>query len=783
MDVGRRPSQFSIADEALSQQIRARQFRDCMQLIPMTALANCALAIAAAWKFYDITPALLLATALIVTLLAEADSLRHYFKRRRDRDVGAADIRRVAIRLVIISAALIGPTIFWLPRIGPDDQLLVITVVAGLIGAGGFVMSPIAAAGISWTVSATAFAAAALVLANRPVLWTVLALLLAHSAGIIAIVIATSRALAQRVTAEVRAERQRDVVDLLLKDLEGSSRDWLWETDTEGHLRHVSVRLTEAFGRPQHELEGLSLVALLRSTFSDRSDDAVEAHDFLHLRLAARQAFRDHLVPLVVGAEIRWWSLTAKPLYSEGRQHIGWRGVGSDVTEAQLRDIEMTRLANFDYLTGLANRRQFRVHLENLFSPGSDDHCVTLFVFDLDNFKIVNDTLGHVIGDLVLREVARRLTSVTSSEEKLARLGGDEYALIVVGAMDDESCRERGAQLLEVLREPFFVRETRIEIRASVGIARAPAHALGADELLKAADTALYHAKDEGRDAVSLFSVEMDIEVRKRAAIQTDLGNAIANNELELHYQPQIDARSMQLVGFEALLRWRRNRYRVLPPSEFIEIAEETGLIVPIGRWVLAQACRDALHWPPALFVGVNISAVQFASRELLDNVCSAIRESGIAPQRVELEITESSLIKDNHRARETLNTLRLLGLSVALDDFGTGYSSLAYLRSFPIDKLKIDRAFTTSLSDDGSGEAGAIVQAIIQLANALQLKTVAEGVETQAQLDALRIKDCTEVQGYYFARPMPAKEVLAFIEAWDNQRHLLACEPATATV
>jgi diguanylate cyclase (GGDEF)-like protein len=779
--VGRQLPELAGEDENLAQKIRTRQFRDCMRLIPMTAAANCALAIAGVWMFYDVAPLPLLALALVVTCLAEADSLwHHYSTRDTNRPIDTGDLRRISIRLSIIAVSLLAPTVIYLPRVGSDEQLLIVAVVAGLIGAGGFVMSPVASAGITWVVSTTTVAAVALIAANRPVLWTVLFLMFAYAGAIVAIVIATSRTLVARVTAEVRAERQRDLVDLLLKDFEGSTRDWLWETDEHGHLRHVSVRLAEAFERPANELDGLSLVDLLRGTFSDRAEDAVEAHDFLHLRFASRQAFRDHIVPVVIGSEVRWWSLSAKPLYDPARHHVGWRGVGSDVTDAQLRDIEMTRLANYDYLTGLANRRQFRAHLDDVFGPDSEDRRATLFVFDLDNFKAVNDTLGHLIGDQVLCEVARRLLSVVSPDEKLARLGGDEFALVIVGELDEAGCRERGVALLNVLREPFYVRESRIEIRASVGVARAPAHALGADDLLKAADTALYSAKDEGRDNVSLFTVEMDLSARKRAAVQSDLGSAVENDELELHYQPQIDARSMRLVGFEALLRWRRNRYRVLAPSEFISVAEETGLIVPIGGWVMLQACRDAQQWPDHLFVGVNISAVQFASRGLIDTISGAIVETGIAPERVELEITESSLIKDSHHARETLTALREVGLSVALDDFGTGYSSLAYLRSFPIDKLKIDRAFTSSLVDDNdAGQAGAIVRAIIQLASALQLKTVAEGVETQSQLDALRAKGCTEVQGYYFAQPMPAQEVPAFIEAWDQQRHLLASEAA----
>jgi diguanylate cyclase (GGDEF)-like protein len=756
-------------DDELAREIRARRFRDCMRMIPLTAPANCALAAVGAWLFYEVTPPLLLLVCLLSTFVAEADSVWHYLRSKTGaHDIEDGDLRRIAIRVSIIGVSLLLPTVFWLPRVDADEQLLIITVIAGLIGLGGFVMSPIATAGISWTLCTTVIATVALASANRPVLWTIFALLIAYAVTLCAIVVATSHSLAARVRAEVRAERQRDLVDLLLKDFEGSSRDWLWETDRDGRLRHVSARLAETFARAASALEGHSLVDLLRTSFSERAEDAVESHDFLQLRFASRQAFRDHVVPVVMGAGIRWWSLTAKPLYDAGHRHVGWRGVGSDVTETYERDLEMQRLANFDHLTGLANRRQFRASLDALLAVDREDRSAVLYVLDLDNFKVVNDTLGHLIGDQLLREVGRRLSAESRVGELLARLGGDEYALVVPGVFDEAESRARGSAMLDALREPFYVRETRIEIRASVGIAYAPEHGFNCDDLLKAADTALYAAKDAGRNAISLFTAEMELLARKRARVQSELGDAVANDELELHYQPQIDLRSMRVVGFEALLRWRRDRHRLLPPADFISVAEETGLIVPIGTWAVRRACFDAMSWPEDLFVAVNISAVQFASRSLVDAVNDAVSDSGISATRLELEITESSLIKDSGYAREMLTTLRKLGHRVALDDFGTGYSSLAYLRSFPLDKLKVDRAFTIALEHDERGEASAIVRAIIQLASALQLRTVAEGVETQAQLDAVRAKGCLEVQGFLFARPMPAQEISAFLEAWN---------------
>ena len=759
-------------DDVLAHEIRARQFRACMQLMPITAPINCALVIASTWAFYDVTTAWLLIASLFIVIATELDSLFHYFYSRvMNRDIEDHDLLRVVVRSALVPLGLIGPTVFWFPDASVEMKMLLIAAVAGLIGAGGFVLSPLAAAGVAWAATATLFGAIALALADRPIFWVLFALLMGYGAMICMVVITSSTALVARVRAEARAERQHELVNLLLKDFEGSSRDWLWETDQQGHLRHVSIRLTEAFGRAKKDLENLSLVDLLRGTFSVTGRDEVEAHDHLRLRLSSRQPFRDQVVPVVIGSEVKWWSLAAKPLFNNQRIQVGWRGVGSDVTEAQRREIEMTHLANFDPLTTLANRRQFRSYLDATLKSNPFGEQVMLLVLDLDNFKTINDTLGHLVGDQVLHDVALLLQSTTCEGELLARLGGDEYALIVPGDFDDEQCLARGHRLLEALREPLNVGETLIEIRGSVGVAYSPLHGTRSDELMKAADTALYAAKDAGRDAVRLFTGEMEERARTRLSIQNDLSHALEKNEFEVHYQPQVNARTMEIVGFEALLRWRRSADRLVSPNEFIPIAEETGLIVPIGTWVLQQACRDAVTWPETLFVAVNLSAVQFASRGLLDAVTEAVDATFIAPERLELEITESSLIEDSSHARETLKKLRWFGHRIALDDFGTGYSSLAYLRSFPIDKLKIDGAFTSALAAEDHGDASAIVRAIIQLAGALRLKTTAEGVESRAQLDSLRAKGCQEIQGFYVAPPMPAREIAAFLEAWAIER------------
>ncbi len=763
------------APEALAQQIRSRQFQAALQLIPYTSPTNLLIALTAVWAYSHLAPLLPTLVWLTALIAVELDSIRSYrLSIKPGRVVQAGDLRHFVFQSGLVAGLLAMPVIWLFPQVDAENRTAIATVTAGMIGAGAFVLAPVPAAGLFWTVclGAGACIALTLVMLNQPVYFVLLILLAVYTVVMAVTVLLTSRLFLSHVRAEAQAERQSQLVGLLLKDFEGSARDWLWETDAFGHLRHVSMRLAEALGRDPVALAGLPLAQLLRDTFPSMSRDETLALDSLQLRLQAKRAFRDQVVPVMAGSELRWWALTAKPLLDAQGNFAGWRGVGSDTTDMQRRDIEMTQLANFDSLTGLANRRQFHACLDAALPAGGPPQPLMLLVLDLDNFKAVNDSLGHLMGDQMLREVARRLSPLVNEGEVLARLGGDEYALIVPGDFSDAQCVARAQTLLDALREPCTINEVRIEMRGSVGMACAPRHGNNTDQLLKAADTALYASKDAGRDTVRLFDAEMDARARHRLSVLTDLGQALERKELLLHYQPQINVRTQSIVGFEALLRWRHGQRGLLPPDEFIPVAEETGMIVPIGTWVMQQACLEAAKWPEKMFVAVNLSAVQFSSRSLPDAVSNALADAALPPTRLELEITESCLIQDSSGARDTMKTLRALGVRVALDDFGTGYSSLAYLRSFPLDKLKIDRAFTSALDNDPQGEASAIVRAIIQLATALKLQTTAEGVETAAQMDALRAKGCTEVQGYFFAKPMPAEEIPAFIAAWQAGRN-----------
>jgi diguanylate cyclase (GGDEF)-like protein len=762
---------ISDATDQMEMQVRTRQFRAGVQLIPYTTTTNVFIALACVLAYRHLVPLVPALLWLLAVIALELDSVRIYrLSLKPSYLVQARDLRYFTFESGFVALLLSLPLIFIFPQVDANNRLLMATVTAGMIGAGAFVLAPIPATGLLWTICLCTGAGIALVRANEAIYFFVLAMLIVYSIVMATMVVLNSRLLVSNIRSEVQAERQSQVVGLLLKDFEGSARDWLWETDTQGRLRHVSVRLAEALGRDTASLLNTSLIALLRDSFTHLSRTEKQALDMLESRLDGGLAFRNQVVPVMAKGELRWWALTAKPLLDAKGNFIGWRGVGSDTTDIQRRDIEMMQLANFDSLTGLANRRQFQASLDAALPSSGPSEPLSLFVLDLDNFKAVNDSLGHLVGDQMLREVARRLSATIREGELLARLGGDEYAIIVPGELSSAQCISRAQNLLDSLREPCYISEVRIELRGSVGVASAPHDGSTADLLLKAADAALYSSKDAGRDTVRLFDAEMDARARHRLSVLTDLGKALEQGELELHYQPQIHVRSHAIVGFEALLRWRHTQRGLLAPDEFIPIAEETGMIVPIGSWVMQQACLEAANWPQEMFVAVNLSAVQFSSRGLLDTVNKVLASTGLKPTRLEFEITESCLIQDSSGARDTMNALRAKGIKVALDDFGTGYSSLAYLRSFPLDKLKIDRAFTSALERDEQGEGGAIVRAIIQLATALKLHTTAEGVETATQMGALRDKGCTEMQGYYFAKPMPAAQIPNFIKEWQGQ-------------
>ena len=412
---------------------------------------------------------------------------------------------------------------------------------------------------------------------------------------------------------------------------------------------------------------------------------------------------------------------------------------------------------HYDGLTDLPNREYFRERLKQALDQAGDKRVGVLYI-DLDLFKNINDSFGHPVGDRLLKEVAGRLTKAVRGPNLAARLGGDEFAVILGADVSPSEASACAGLLIDMLKAPYAIDGQEMVIGASIGIALSPGDGTTPEELMRNADMALYRAKSDGGGVHHFFEREMDLQAQKRRDMELDLRRAFANGEFELHYQPLVTIASDRISGFESLLRWRHPDKGMISPAEFIPVAEDIGLITQLGEWVLREACAEAVKWPGDIKVAVNLSPAQFRSRNLVQVVISALTQSGLSPRRLELEITESIFLAETDANLAILHQLRELGVGISMDDFGTGYSSLSYLRSFPFDKIKIDRSFVKDLAE--RPDCGAIVRAISGLGRSLNITTTAEGVETEDQLDWLRAEGCNEVQGFLFSAARPATEI-----------------------
>ena len=436
----------------------------------------------------------------------------------------------------------------------------------------------------------------------------------------------------------------------------------------------------------------------------------------------------------------------------------GWVAIHHDVTEQRRIEKKIAHMAHHDALTDLPNRILFRDEVQRSLAHVRRGGSLAVLCLDLDHFKNVNDTLGHPVGDTLLQLAAARLRDCVRETDVVARLGGDEFAIMQLAMEQPLSSTALAQRLLHVMSEPFEIDGHQVVIGTSVGIAIAPTDGTEPDQLLKNADMALYRAKADGRNAFRLFEASMDAKMQARRGLELDLRRALVSGEFELYYQPQINLKKKALSGLEALLRWNHPTRGRISPDQFIGLAEETGLIVPLGEWVLRQACSQAATWPSALQVAVNLSPVQFRNKNLISTVLAAIASAGLAPGRLELEITEAVLLQSSAETISVLHQLRQLGVRIALDDFGTGYSSLSYLRSFPFDKIKIDRSFIRDISS--CDHSVAIIRAVSGLGRDLGMSTTAEGVETAEQLARVKAEGVDEVQGYFFSAPRAAGEL-----------------------
>jgi diguanylate cyclase (GGDEF)-like protein len=527
--------------------------------------------------------------------------------------------------------------------------------------------------------------------------------------------------------------------------------------DSETRLIFCNRRYIEMYGlspeiaRPGRHLRDLLVQRMQAGTFTDDPDDYIVR---LKEGIAAQASF-DHTVHLPDG---RAYSVVSKPVAGGG-----WLATHEDVTERLRSDGRIAHMARHDALTDLPNRVLLRERLEHELKRVKRGECLAVLCLDLDQFKGINDTLGHPIGDELLKLVADRLRGCTREPDTVARLGGDEFAIIMTQMQEPTDAAALSKRIRESIIKPYQIEGHQIVTDISIGISVAPFDAEEADPLLRNADMALYGAKADGRGTFRFFEPDMNVRMKTRRELEMDLRKALVGKEFELHYQPLVNLKSNDVNAFEALLRWNHPKRGLISPADFIPVAEETGLIIPLGEWVLKAACYEAVDWPDHIKVAVNLSPAQLNNRNLLNVVIGALAESGMPARRLQLEITETVLLQNTFATLATLHELRKLGVQIALDDFGTGYSSLSYLRSFPFDKIKIDQSFIQDLSN--GAEPVAIVQAVANLAKCLNMTSTAEGVETQQQMDLLQSMGCTEMQGYLFSRARPASEIRQFFE------------------
>ncbi len=577
----------------------------------------------------------------------------------------------------------------------------------------------------------------------------------------IASLVATIQVRATYVKARLAeaAVLERDaVVSLLLREFEENEADWLWEIDPARRLRAVSPRFAFALGRSQADVEGKPLLEMIAGRNWESGQFPASLHDLAE-RLKNRENFSTMLVQVFILGEERWWELSGTPMRDEQGRFCGFRGVGSDVTEQRISSEKIAYLARYDTLTQLPNRLQLTEALGEAlrYAVQWRTRCALLMV-DLDRFKAVNDSLGHMTGDKLLAQVSARLQSLMGENQLCGRLGGDEFAIVIRDASTPGVVGELARRVIERLSEPYQVDHNTLYVGASVGSAEGPRDGHNVEEMMRNADLALYQAKDDGGGEHRRFEPELHASAEERRSLEASLRMALGRDELVLHYQPVVDSRSESVVSFEALVRWNSADHGFVSPGKFIPLAEDTRLIVPIGQWVMRKACEEARHWPDHIKVNVNVSPEQLLEPGFHDEVVQALAASGLKPERLEVEVTESIFLRDASVARNALEQVMALGCSVALDDFGTGYSSLGYLRKLRFSTIKVDRTFVTGAAQ-GSAESLAIINAVVAMAKSLKMTTTAEGVETEEEAELIRNLGCDKIQGFYFGRPMPAED------------------------
>ena len=641
-----------------------------------------------------------------------------------------------------------------------------------------------ASGGIDWTtalgalvingtvVSITLTSRLPAVVAAHIALWTGVCLQTASLPSILALLIGCGIGV---LSAAVQARRDREFdarqselervqvrAEELLAEYEMTGQGWFWETDRRGVISYISPTISHLLGCIDDELLGRPFTELFILDHDDR-----EGERTLNFHLSARSSFQELAVRAATpDEEERWWSVTGRPIHDSFNNFIGFRGSGVDLTEKKRSQENASRLAHYDSLTSLANRFQMSQTLEKILNAQRvDQRACAVMLLDLDRFKQVNDTMGHPAGDALLTQVAQRLERTVDKIGRVGRLGGDEFQIIVPGALRREELAQLAQRVIENLSHAYSIEGMSAVIGVSIGIALSPEDGVTSEALIRNADLALYAAKNGGRGRHHFYAADLHSDAEERRELENDLRDALSNGGLELHYQPVVHTTTEKITGFEALLRWNHPKLGSLSPTKFIPIAEEAGLIASIGEWALRTACQDLAEWPESIRVAVNVSPLQFANSALPAIVTNALAAAQVSPERLELEITESVFLNDDAGTDAMFAALKRVGVRLSLDDFGTGYSSLGYLKKAPFDKIKIDQSFVRGATMPGSRN-GAIIASIVSLAEALGMETTAEGVETLDELDLIRMLGCSHIQGYIYDKPLTKASATARLQS-----------------
>ena len=744
--------------------VRTAQIAELIRLFPMIWLANIFYGLAMfaiLWTKIPTWQLLAWLGAILISMVLAARSAERV-RLQLPEPPGPAAIRRASVRATVLGIIWAVPPTLFAPFCTPEQLLAIALLAAAMIATAGWTLSTVPQAMLLFIGISGAGLTAMMAMAGS----SLLAFLPASYAASMAMGgLSLGHVFIRRQMTGLALQEKNELVSLLLREFEQGAADWLWQIDAAKRLHHVSAGFARAAGSDAGSLEGVPLLRVLAGENWREGDLSSELKKLLE-RLNARQSFGDIVLPVMVGEETRWWSLSAAPRRDERGAFIGFRGVGSDVTEQRRSADAIDRLARFDGLTGLANRQHLTDALRKALAraqrvPG---HCGLLLI-DLDRFKPVNDTLGHPVGDRLLKHVADRLRSLSGPNDLCGRIGGDEFAMVMRDLDHIERLMARGEAIVAALAHPFEVDGHLIRIGASVGAAIGPKDGRTLEALMRSADLALYRAKEDGRGVSRRYEPDMLARARKRRATEDALREAIDQGQFHLVFQPMVDVARGEVQNFEALLRWMHPRLGEILPAEFLPVAEEARLSARIGEWVLRTACEEAASWPDSVRVSVNLSAEQLHDPQLPATILSALSHSGLAPDRLELEISEAMFLRDRRSVLPVLDRIRALGVRIALDDFGTGYASLGYLAEGRFSAIKIDDRFVRGAASD-EPECLAIVRGIVAMASSLGIATTAEGTETVQQHARLRDLGCSHIQGHQIALPMSADEARALVGA-----------------